>query len=59
MKIIPEKETLKSVLDRINKETGVSAFYDSHTGKIAMTAKNSGAGSIEVTGDLGVSLGLA
>jgi len=56
---INEKDTLKSLLDKINKETDVNAFYDSHTGKIAMTAKNSGAGNIEVTGDLGASLGLA
>ncbi len=53
-----ETDTLKAVLDKINKETGVSAFYDSHTGKIAMTAKNSGAGNIEVSGDLGQELGL-
>lgn len=53
-----ETDTLKSVLDRLNKETGVTAFYDSHTGKIAMTAKNSGEGSIAVVGDLGTSLGL-
>jgi len=56
---IGEKETLKSLLDNINKETGVNAFFDSHTGKIAMTAKNSGAGSIEVNGDLGKSLGFS
>jgi len=56
--VFKETDTLKTVLDRINKETGVNAFYDSHTGKIAMTAKNSGAGNIEVTGNLGKSLGL-
>ncbi|WP_438296351.1 flagellar filament capping protein FliD [Sporosarcina sp. FA15] len=55
---IDEKETLKSLLDKINKDTDVNAFYDSHSGKIAMTAKNSGAGNIEVTGELGESLGL-
>lgn len=53
-----ETDTLKTVLDRINKETGANAFYDSHTGKIAMTAKNSGKGDIVVTGDLGANLGL-
>ncbi|WP_399628513.1 flagellar hook-associated protein 2 [Sporosarcina sp. SG10008] len=53
-----ETDTLKSVLDRLNKETDVTAFYDSHTGKIAMTAKNSGEGDIKVIGDLGTSLGL-
>lgn len=55
---IGEKETLKSLLDKINKETGVNAFFDSHTGKIAMTAKNSGAGDITISGDLGAALGL-
>ena len=34
--------TLQSVLDDINKNSEVSAFYDSHTGKVAFTAKNSG-----------------
>jgi len=57
--IFNETDSLKTVLDRINKETGVNAFYDAHTGKIAMTAKNSGAGNIEVTGNLGESLGLS
>ncbi|MFD1926880.1 flagellar filament capping protein FliD [Sporosarcina siberiensis] len=59
IKFDPEKDSLSSVLSKINELTGVSAFYDSHTGKIAMTAKNSGAGNIEVTGDLGESLGLS
>jgi len=57
--VFNETDSLKTVLDRINKETGVNAFYDAHTGKIAMTAKNSGAGNIEVTGNLGESLGLS
>ena len=52
-------DSLKTVLDRINKETGVSAFYDSSTGKIAMTAKNSGAGAITIEGNLGDSLKLS
>ena len=56
---LSDTDTLKSALDKINKETGVTAFYDSHTGKIAMTAKNSGEGSIEVSGALGDSLGLS
>ena len=46
---LDENSTLKSVLDDINKNSGVSAFYDSHTGKIALTTKNSGlSGTIEV-----------
>ncbi len=34
--------TLKSVLDDINENSDVSAYFDSFTGKIAFTAKNSG-----------------
>lgn len=46
----PTKDTLETVLKKINSESGVSAFYDSFTGKIAMTAKNSGnvAGDVEI-----------
>ena len=40
--VIDEGSTLKSVLDDINKNSGVSAFYDSFKGKIAFTAKHSG-----------------
>lgn len=52
----PTTDTLESVLQKINSESGVSAFYDSFSGKIAMTAKNSGnvVGDVEmqVSGDL-------
>ncbi|QFF98190.1 flagellar hook-associated protein 2 [Psychrobacillus glaciei] len=52
----PSTDTLESVLKKINSESGVSAFYDSFSGKIAMTAKNSGnvVGDVEmqVSGDL-------
>ena len=41
VKITPES-TMQSVLDDINKNSGVNAFYDSFTGKIAFTAKFSG-----------------
>ncbi|MFX3675304.1 MAG: flagellar hook-associated protein 2 [Paenisporosarcina sp.] len=34
--------TMQSVLDDINKNSGVTAVYDSFTGKLAFTAKNSG-----------------
>ncbi|MER2261221.1 MAG: flagellar hook-associated protein 2 [Psychrobacillus sp.] len=46
----PSTDTLESVLKKINSESGVSAFYDSFTGQIAMTAKNSGnvAGDVEM-----------
>ncbi|PZX08252.1 flagellar hook-associated protein 2 [Psychrobacillus insolitus] len=36
------KSTMQSVLDDINKNSGVNAFFDSFTGKIAFTAKYSG-----------------
>lgn len=39
---IDENSTMQSVLDDINKNSGVNAFYDSFTGKMAFTAKNSG-----------------
>lgn len=49
----PAEKSLKNVLDEINKSSNVSAFYDSFTGKIGMTAKNSGDNStgneIEIT----------
>ncbi|MFC7685708.1 flagellar hook-associated protein 2 [Ureibacillus sp. GCM10028918] len=39
---ISSDSTLKSVIDDINKNSNVNAFYDSYTGKLAFTAKNSG-----------------
>lgn len=38
----PAVDSMNTVLNKINSETDVSAFYDSFTGKIAITAKNSG-----------------
>lgn len=58
IKVDSTKDTLKSVLDKINSQSEVNAFYDEQTGKIAMTAKNSGAGEISVEGDLANSLQL-
>ncbi|WP_203245963.1 flagellar hook-associated protein 2 [Sporosarcina beigongshangi] len=46
-------DTIDSLISKINADpdAGVNAFYDSHTGKIVMTAKNSGADhNITVTG---------
>lgn len=54
---ISADETLESVLNKING-AGVNAFFDSHTGKISMTAKNSGDDSIVISGDAAASLGL-
>lgn len=44
-------DTLGSFLQKINKasDSSVSAFYDSYTGKIALTSRESGKGSITIT----------
>lgn len=39
---IDANSTLQSVIDDINKNSGVNVFFDSHTGKLAFTAKYSG-----------------
>lgn len=58
----PSKDSLETVLKKINSESGVSAFYDSFTGKIMMTAKNSGdvkdGAEIILSGDLATSFKL-
>lgn len=52
---IDSTSTLKRVIDDINKNSGVNVFYDSYTGKLAFTAKNSGdvttGNEIEFSGD--------
>lgn len=45
---VKSTDTLESVLAQITELTGVSAFYDSGTGKIAMSSKESGTGNITV-----------
>lgn len=40
--IDPTVDTLDSVIAKINKDSGVTAFYDSTTQKISITAKNTG-----------------
>jgi flagellar hook-associated protein 2 len=35
-------DTLNSVIDKINKNTNVTAFYDSVTGKVSLTSKETG-----------------
>lgn len=47
---VNEDDSIKDVINRINKESEVQAFFDDHTGKIAMTAKNTGDGEITVSG---------
>lgn len=56
-------DSLQSVLNRINKETGVTAFYDSKDGRIGVSSKNGGAlgekeKEIEISGDLSDKLAL-
>lgn len=54
--IDPTTETLNSVINRINSsDAGVNVFYDKQTGRISMTAKNTGDVSAQaeiiITGD--------
>jgi flagellar hook-associated protein 2 len=39
---IKSTDSLNDIISKINAESGVSMFYDSHTGRISVTAKNSG-----------------
>ena len=57
---IKSSDKLEDVLGQINQKTGVSAFYDATSGKIAMSAKDSGDGVITIssTGDLADNLRL-
>jgi flagellar hook-associated protein 2 len=55
---IDENETIDSLLKKINSQTGVSAFFDSGKGVIAMSAKNTGKGNISITGDGNIAEGL-
>lgn len=48
--VIKKGTTIQKALEQINKETGVSAFLDEHSGSVALTAKQSGEGVIKVTG---------
>ncbi|AOV09253.1 hypothetical protein BI350_13740 [Sporosarcina ureilytica] len=45
---IGEQESIKSVVDRLNKDSNVNVFFDERSGRLGMTAKNTGAGEIEV-----------
>ncbi|GKU83390.1 flagellar hook-associated protein 2 [Niallia sp. NCCP-28] len=40
--IDPSKDTLDSIIAKINKDSGATAFYDSTTKQISLTAKNTG-----------------
>jgi flagellar capping protein FliD len=41
----PEDETLDSLISKMNAQTGVTMFYDSHMNKMSVTAKNTGSGN--------------
>lgn len=47
---VNEGDTIRDVISKVNKETDVNAFFDEFSGRIAMTAKNTGKGSITVKG---------
>jgi len=44
-KIDPSKDSLDSIIAKINKDSGVTAFYDTATQQISLTAKNTGSAS--------------
>lgn len=52
--VVTADSTINSVLKEINEKTGVNAIFDSGKGVIAMSAKNTGAGKIEISGDAGL-----
>ena len=52
---IKSTDKIGDVLNQINEKTGVSAFFDSSTGKIAMSAKESGFGAVEGEGKIKIS----
>ncbi|MFC5604674.1 flagellar hook-associated protein 2 [Sporosarcina koreensis] len=58
-----KSDTLQTVLNKINKESGVNAFFDPKTRMIAVTSKHGGAlgqdeKEIEMSGDLAEALNL-
>ncbi|TKC17043.1 flagellar hook-associated protein 2 [Robertmurraya kyonggiensis] len=58
----PVEETLESLIAKINEQTGVTMFFDTKTGGLSVSAKNTGdvAGTDEIvlSGDLFTKLGL-
>lgn len=50
--------SLNDAMSAITRETGAMAFYDEHSGKIALTAKETGEGNITVSGDFAEKVGL-
>lgn len=51
--------SLQKALSKISSETGATAFYDSFTGKVALTSKESGAGDFQISGNFAEALGIA
>ncbi len=53
---IKSDDTLESVIEQVNKNSNVNMFFDSFTGQVSITAKNSGSNEsgseIELTGDM-------
>ncbi|GKV65843.1 MULTISPECIES: flagellar hook-associated protein 2 [unclassified Sporosarcina] len=54
---VSSSDSIGAVIAQINKETGVNAFYDEYTGRIALTAKNSGDTEIKIENIAGGNLG--
>ncbi|PID02565.1 flagellar cap protein FliD [Sporosarcina sp. P2] len=56
--VFDKDSTIDSILTQINEKTGVSAFYDSSSGQIALNTKSSGAGEIKIEGTIASALKL-
>ncbi|WP_153720648.1 flagellar hook-associated protein 2 [Sporosarcina cascadiensis] len=52
-----QDDTIESALKKINKDSDVNAFYDSFSGRVALTAKNSGYHEISVSDSLDTNVG--
>ncbi|GEN82971.1 flagellar hook-associated protein 2 [Sporosarcina luteola] len=49
-------DSIGAAITQINQTTGLSAFYDEFTGSIAISAKQSGSGTLKIEGDLAEAL---
>ena len=56
---LKENMTLDQAMSAITKQTGAMAFYDAHSGKVALTSKQTGAGNLQVSGDFATKMGIA
>ena len=57
--ILDRDMPLSKAMSEISSRTGATAFYDSFSGKIALTSKESGAGVISVSGSFAEAAGLS